>query len=244
MDRRKFFAFLGAGAASIFAPKSFASTTHESPVSRENVSRSMGTPAPILSDYGEIYEYPKPGYDYVIGIDVGELSVPSAISVFRIGDKDEPMVQVAEFVGPGYGSGKGNVLKAAIAAGKKYGEYLPDGPLFSIEQITSCGDLLQHQLKFEGFKRFYKSVEYRPGYPSKPKEGWYSKAWSRPMMIDRFINAYRKKDAIVNSSALRENIEFAKCDGKVLTTLNRDGYGRFHAAAIAVNSAPTIDGNG
>lgn len=237
MDRRKFFAFFAAGAASIFAPKSFASTTQKSPVSWKAISRSMGKPW-----QSDIYEHAKPGYDYVIGIDVGEYfskpSVPSAISAWCIGNKDEPMVQVAEIVGPGFGDGNDTILETAIAVGEKYGKYLPDGPLFSVEQICSSGDLLHHQLKMKGFSRFHKAVQYRPGLSKKPKEGWYSTAWSRPIMIDRFMEAYRNKSIIVNSGELRENIEFAKFDGKSLTTLSSKGYRMFHAAAIAVNSAP------
>lgn len=173
----------------------------------------------------------EPGYDYAIGICVGDFTVPTVLSVWRKGKEETPLVQVLEY---GFMDqyGEDHALSTSLGLGKKFGKYIPDGPLFIIEQITCPGDLLLHQLKFEGFHRFNKT-KISPN--DKPKEGWYTNAWSRTATVERFLTAYKEKKIVVNSGLLRNDITGAEWDGKKLL-LPSGNDNRFMAAAIAVNS--------
>jgi hypothetical protein len=173
------------------------------------------------------------GYDYVIGIHTGIGAELSVISVLRVGKDDEPVVQVAELVWPG----DEKVLIDAKIVGREYGKYLPDGPLFSIEQVRAPGDILQHQLKFAGFRRFYKTIRYRTDIKKpKPKEGWYSISWSRPLMTERFITAQKEGHVVVKSPLLTRDIVGARLMGKSLMLASGGNDHRFMASAIAYSS--------
>jgi len=219
INRRKFLQFLGLSPLIAALPKMFALPAPKSPVN-------------IYDKTGKIGWFVKAekGYDYVIGVDQGGLSDPSAISIWRKGTDDEPLVQVAEYscVDP-------NLFAVCEKFGEIYSQYLPDGPLFSIEQLRSPGDLLQHRLKLAGFRRHHKAKSYLPDV--KPKEGWYSNAWSRPMMIEGILFAYREKRITVKSKLLVRDIVVARMDGKKLILPDENDDHRFMAAAIAVNSS-------
>lgn len=180
--------------------------------------------------------YAVPGYDYVIGVNLGNLVDTSIISVWRKGTKDEPIFQVGEYEIKGDGFEQ-KVFNICTFLAKKYGEYLPDGPMFSIEQTSSPGDMLLHQLKLAGFIRHCKMASYRSDV--KPEEGWHTTAWSKSITIDRFLTAYKENKITENSELLRKCIVGAKWDGKKLLLPNGE-YNRFMAAAIAVNSAYSI----
>ena len=178
----------------------------------------------------------EPGYDYVIGIYAGGgLNEPAFVSVWRKGQDGTPLVQAVEYEYRGPASANGWLLNDCVALGKKFGKYLPNGPLFSIEQIVSSGgDLLLYQLKYEGFLRHHKTKAYRRP-KGEPKEGWYSTSWSKPIAIERFLTAYKEKNIVANSGLLRKDIAGAEWDGKKLL-LPSGNDNRFMAAAIAVNS--------
>jgi hypothetical protein len=176
------------------------------------------------------------GYDYVIGVYLGDLVDSSIVSVWRKGTKDEPLVQAAEYEITGDGFEQ-KVFNICTFLAKKYGKHLPDGPMFSIEQVTAPGDTLLHQLKLAGFIRHCKMASSRSD--GKPKEGWHTTAWSRPIMVERFLTAYKENQLIANSALLSKCIVGAELDGKKLLIPNGD-YNRFMAAAIAVNSVYSI----
>lgn len=236
MNRRKFFKFLGIGAATAVAPNMLAEIKSETypECNGGNITLKMlqdayakakiNPPNKLLVclDGIKIYEEPKHGYDYSIGVDVGNgLNTSSCISVMRKGLVNEPDVQAAEFVS---GTHTPSSLVPVIAAiAEKYGVGCTDprGPLLVIEQVSSSGDVTQHQLKLMGFTRFYEFVQYRKNRPLATKSGWYSNVRSRPILMARFNDAVSSGKYQPKSSSLTGNTEEVR------------GNPRFMAAALS-----------
>ena len=192
MNRRTFFKFLGIGAATAaVAPNIFAEITP-----KEYSPIAIGK---LEIDGLTIYEEPREGYDYSIGVETGHgLGVdPSVISVMRVGKIDEPCVQVAEYVSHEQSPVELVPIVAQIA--RYYGEECidPRGPLLVIEQVSAPGDTTQHQLKRMGFTRFYQSRK-----EFLEKSGWYTTKFSYPMTMERFIESVRNEWYKINSIAL------------------------------------------
>lgn len=235
MNRRKFFKFLGIGAATAaVAPKALAEFKSETyPESnggditlkmlQDTFAHTIRPSTMLVSLDGlTVYEEPKRGYDYSIGVDVGNgLNTSSCISVMRKGRGDEPDVQAAEFVS---GTHTPSSLVPVIAAiAEKYGNACidPRGPLLVIEQVASAGDTTQHQLKILAFTRFYEFVQYRENRLPALKDGWYSNKRSRPMLVARFSEAVSNGWYQPRSSSLTGNTEEVR------------GIPRFMAAALS-----------
>jgi hypothetical protein len=186
MNRRSFFKFLGIGAATAaVAPKMLA----DKPKYTIGIDTAIGNDRTVV-DWDRknltVFEEPRGKADYSIGVVVGNglrnSTYPSVVSVMRKGNGDEPDVQVAEYVSyeipPSY-------LAYVIAdMARRYVEVCTDprGPMLVIEQVESFGDLVQHQLKQMGFKRFFttKTAMW------KEKEGWYCTRLSKPIITSRF----------------------------------------------------------
>lgn len=226
IDRRKFLKYIGLAPAVVGVSKILAQSVSK-PIILSYVPNTIGW-----------YEHAKPGYDYVIGVYAGDHINQSIVSVWRMGTINEPIVQAAEYPVK-YDGLYEDLLNVCIFLSTKYGEYLPNGPLFSIEQVTAHGDTLQHLLKLKGYRRFYRMA--RNGCAEKQIDGWYSNSWSRPLMIDRILTGYREDWITVKSPLLRRDIDgvtFTPIAGKKrLSIPNAYGDHRFMAAAIAVSSA-------
>jgi len=144
-----------------------------------------------------VYEEPKPGCDYSCGIDTAdglgkEDEDHTCVSMTRNRYGDEFDYQVAELTSNRINSAQIVGFAACMAAW--YGERTRDsrGVKFCVEQISRPGDTCQHQLKLMGFHwhhtpRRYDSKKIKDD--SGKKQGWYSSAWSVPILMTRFTEA-------------------------------------------------------
>jgi hypothetical protein len=215
MNRRSFFKFLGIGAATaVVAPKLLAE--HSTPSKLLEITKSQAT---LISKQIErkvenqiegltIYEQPREGYDYSIGVETGDgrWENPSVVSVMRVGNGDEPCVQVAEYAS----INQGVRLASDIAyLANMYGEKCKNsrGPLIVIEQVQAPGDTVQALLKIMGFTRFFKSVNGM----GIERSGFYTTRFSGPIMMDRFTAAvengwYKPNSGCIYSGMLMKNL--------------------------------------
>ena len=178
MNRRSFFKFLGIGAATAaVAPKVVALMSNE-----EDFFTS-------LDGKLSVFEKARKGYDYSIGVETGNgVGTPSVFSVMRIGNENEPCVQVAEYMSH-------DEIQMDFAENIRKVSYLYQavckdlrGPMLVIEQISVPGDTVQAQLKIMGLTRFYKAVNSK----GIKRDGWYSTKFSGPIMMDRFKAAVKE----------------------------------------------------
>jgi hypothetical protein len=151
-----------------------------------------------------IFEEPNqaPGHegepqDYSIGIDTADGlghddEDRSVFSIARSVQGENCDVQVCEFSSNRVNPPQMVGFAACLAA--FYGENTKDprGCKFAIEQRERPGDDCQLQLKLMGFTFHHidtrydsKNVKENKG----TKEGWYSNAWSVPLLMNRFIDA-------------------------------------------------------
>jgi len=162
-----------------------------------------------------VWESPKQGRDYSIGIDTADgLNKPdedrTVINVTQSATGNHPDVQCAELA-----SLRINPPQAvgfAAALGAWYGQKCrdPRGAKFCIEQRERPGDDCQLQLKMMGFLFQHvmirydgKKVKENEGF----KEGFYSGAWSVPFLMNRFIDAVRNGWYRANSKWLIQEME-------------------------------------
>jgi hypothetical protein len=151
-----------------------------------------------------VYEEPNqaPGMegqaqDYSIGIDTAdglgkEDEERTCICVTRNMKDREFDVQVAEITSTRINPAQAVGFAACIAAW--YGRNTKDqrGVKFCIEQRERPGDDCQFQLKMMGFTNHHKMISYdRKDVKenNSQMEGWYSSAWSVPMLMGRFVEA-------------------------------------------------------
>jgi hypothetical protein len=144
-----------------------------------------------------VFEWPKNGCYYACGLDTAdglgkEDEERTCLSITKNRFQGDCDVQVAELTSNRINSAQ--VVAFAACMGALYGPSCPNsrGMKFCIEQIQGPGDTCQHQLKMMGFfnhhrPRRYDSKKIRDD--SSKKEGWYSNAWSVPMLMTRFVEA-------------------------------------------------------
>lgn len=147
-----------------------------------------------------IYEEPREGQDYSIGIDtadgLGKEDEDRSVCNVTLSAKGEnPDIQAAEFVSNRVNPPQMVGFAACLAAW--YGPFCREarGVKFIIEQRERPGDDCQLQLKLMGFTYHhimdrYDSKVIREG--SGYKQGFYTNTWSRPMLLNRFV------DSIIN----------------------------------------------
>lgn len=171
-----------------------------------------------------IYEEPILGYDYGIGVDTGtgvELD-RSCICVTRKGmDDDEPDVQVAEFTDDTIGQTDLWAWIAAITA--LYSRhYDPQAlanarhPKLCIELRRKIGDMsfnqLYHSMNFKRHNWFVPldKTTYKPkaGNPGRP--GFFTNAWSRPLLLGFFTSSIENGWFEVKSRFLQDEIKNAE----------------------------------
>lgn len=189
-------------------------------------------PIDMRPDYPEdadgvlcIYEQPKPGINYALGVDTGGGmgQDSTAISVWAIGDGKFPDTQVAEFASSAVSHVEAFAFILCIAA--HYGRYMYDDyfrglvkwrePYVSIEQLASSGDTGQHQMHLLGYTNFHKMPRY-DNTPQKirrmkrsqgAKTGWFTNAWSRPMLLGTFKHWVSNGWAKINSPWLIDEMK-------------------------------------
>ncbi len=167
-----------------------------------------------------IFEEPKPGYDYGIGMDTGtgvEMD-RSAIIVTRKGmDDDEPDVQVAEFVDDTLGNTELWAWAAAITA--LYARYIEEHlrhPKLCIELRRKSGDLgfnqLYHGMNFKRHNNFVLLDQrtFRPQNNRAGRPGFWTNAWSRPLLLGFFTASLENGWYEVKSRFLQDEIKTAE----------------------------------
>lgn len=163
-----------------------------------------------------IFHEPRPGVDYAIGIDTstGKGQDSTVISVFTIGQKGSPDVQCAEFASNYVSHIEAYAFAMAVAS--YYGQFMPPDsvkrePLMVIEQVAAVGDVAQHQLKVSfGYRRFppFVRLDSKKVMTKKAtKEGWFSYSWSRPILIDGFVNLAQNYWIEINSPWLIDEMK-------------------------------------
>jgi len=166
-----------------------------------------------------VYEPPKPGRDYSIGIDTadGLNKVDEdrmVINVTLSAKGNNPDIQVAELtslrINPAQAVGFAACLGAWYGARTRD----PRGAKFCIEQRERPGDDCQHQLKMMGFLYHHEMIRYDDKRVKEAnastKQGWYTNTWSRPFIMNRFVDAVNNGWYKANSKWLileLENLE-------------------------------------
>jgi hypothetical protein len=164
-----------------------------------------------------IFEEPLPGYDYSLGFDTGTgvQRDRSALCVTRHGNDFEPDVQVAEFADDTVGNTEIYAWGAALCA--LYSTYMEDWPhpKLVIELRRKFGDMSYHQLRLMGFHRHHdfvpidrKTFKPVPGKHGRP--GWWTNAWSRPLLLGFFTSALENGWYEVRSKYLKQEIAQAE----------------------------------
>lgn len=158
-----------------------------------------------------VFHPPEPGYDYSIGVDTsnGLSQDATCIAVCRRGrTPQEQDVQAAEFRSNLVSHVEAYAWAMAIAA--YYARYMEHGvtnyrePYVAVEQIMAVGDTCQLQMRKMGYSRFHKMIRYdsTPKQMRKQKSnkvGWFTNAWSRPMLTDGFVTLVKNGWYKVNS---------------------------------------------
>ncbi len=160
-----------------------------------------------------VFEEPQPGAEYCIAVDTaGGLNKPNEdranLSVQKHGGGKEPDVQVASFTSLRVNSPQMARIAAAVAV--LYGtdgrgnitSSNPLGVKFIIEQTRKPGDECQSQLKIMGFLdhhimlRIDKKGVVTPD--SGHSEGWFTRAYSRSYLLDRWVDAVNTGWMVLN----------------------------------------------
>jgi hypothetical protein len=159
-----------------------------------------------------VWHPPEPGYDYSIGIDTsnGLQQDSTVIAVSRRGrsaqEKDE---QAAEFRSNTVSHVDAYAFAMAVAA--YYARYMEQTtpyrePYVSVEQILAVGDTCQLQMSKMGYARFHRMTRYDSDLKKirrskvAGKRGWFTGAWSRPILTDGFVVLVRNGWYVVNSA--------------------------------------------
>lgn len=164
-----------------------------------------------------IFEEPSsaPGHegdkqDYSIGIDTAdglgqEDEERSALEITRNMGGELPDIQVAELCSNRINAPQMVGFAACLAAWYGQNTKDPRGCKFAIEQRMRAGDDCQLQLKLMGFTFHHIDTRYdnKELKESKgTKQGWYSNAWSVPLLVNRFVDAITNGWYLANSPFL------------------------------------------
>lgn len=162
-----------------------------------------------------VWEEPKAGRDYSIGIDTADgLNIVdedrTVINVTQSAHGNFPDIQVAELCSLRINPPQAVGFAAAMGAwyGKKTRD--PRGVKFCIEQRERPGDDCQHQLKMMGFLYHHKMIRYddkKVKENNSNKDGWYSGVWSVPFLMNRFVDAVENGWYKANSKWLIRELE-------------------------------------
>lgn len=144
-----------------------------------------------------VFEEPKMGRDYSAGIDTAdglgkEDEDRSVCNITYSAKGNYPDIQVAEFVSNRLNPPQ--LVGFVAALGAWYGPMCrdPRGVKFCIEQRMRPGDDCQLQLKLMGFSWHHLMTRYDSKNVKESKgqkEGWYTSEWSRPFILNRFVDA-------------------------------------------------------
>ena len=170
---------------------------------------------PSLLHTFQVWEYPKWGARYVLGVDPSEgLGQDRAvIDVLRLPTMDEPAEQVAQFI-----SNRTNQRDTAFIAdaiGRLYRDRTSGlEALMAVE--TNKGDAVQELLDLHlGYRHFYQreySDAFDPSTRLQNKKGWYTDRKNRPVMLQYLLDAVTTYDPLTGLPDLRVNSPFTLKD--------------------------------
>lgn len=148
-----------------------------------------------LDFYLQICEHPKPGYTYVIGIDVGSGIGQNRTVYFvnKVGKGDEPDKPVALLC-------TANMLSPetpgfANCLGAYYGQFMPEREAKIAPEVQiSVGDFISDQLAAVGYVNLYYmdrfDIRRPPGWKPQ-RRGWVTTGWSRQYMMENLEHAVK-----------------------------------------------------
>ena len=158
-----------------------------------------------------VWHPPEPGYDYSVGIDTGNglEQDNTVIAVSRRGrTTQEQDVQAAEFRSNTVSHVEAYAWAMAICA--YYARFMEGSTVFrepyvAVEQLMAVGDTCQLQMSKMGYARFHRMTRYdndlKKIRQSKThgKRGWFTGAWSRPILTRGFVSLVQNGWYKVNS---------------------------------------------
>lgn len=162
-----------------------------------------------------VFHPPRPGVRYSMGIDtsggVGEDS--TVISVWGLGNGQQPDFQAAEFASPFVSHVEAYAFGAVI--GTYYAQHMSREttrwpmPYVAVEQVEAVGDTCQLQMIRMGYPLscFHRMSRYdqKPSSIAKSKRskvgklGWFTFSWSRPILTGNFVHCAQNGWAEINS---------------------------------------------
>ncbi len=152
-----------------------------------------------------MWEMPERGQLYVMGVDaswgLGGENDNASIEVIRVGTKERPDEQVAEFYGDVTPSHLANIANTVGWIYEDKVEGLP--AMASVEaQPGTPGGITQEDLIKKGYPYFYnwKRMGRRPGEGETQILGWYTTHQSRPALTQAGVDAIKSRDLYVNST--------------------------------------------
>ena len=147
-----------------------------------------------------IFEYPQPGYSYVMGGDAAygiEGKDSAALYINRVGDIHSPDVQVAEF------SGICQPDELAVVAwilGHIFTDKYNELPALAAIEINGPGLVTQTQLLKWNYPNMYRwRVESKVGGGITNSYGWHTTPGTRPLLTKKGVEAIKRKDMIPSS---------------------------------------------
>lgn len=168
-----------------------------------------------LLDVFQVWEPPRMGARYILGVDVsdGLGKDRSVVDVLRVGTIDRPEEQVAQFISDTI---KPRELAFVIDAVGHY--YCDDDGLEALAAIEvnnhglSTQDTLQLHLGYGHFYRweFLDSMDPKARFTS--KIGWYTTPRTRPMLLDHLYEALTTFDPVTGAPDLQIHSQWTLTD--------------------------------
>lgn len=200
-----------------------------------------------------VWELPEEGSEYGVGVDTSEGvgQDRSVIQVIRKATLDgRPPAQVAEFASPRLNSL--DLFPFVFTVGQFYSTRRRDGGLARPRMVIECrwnGENVQVELQKHGWPNFHKWTRYHKTKYNLAQErnlGWYSNAWSRPMMMDYFIKALRDQMFMAPSPFLVAELSTLEIDeaGQTIKALHGRHDDRVMACGIVYFSLHILETGG
>jgi hypothetical protein len=161
-----------------------------------------------LFDILQIWQHPRKGHRYVLGVDVGDGlgRDRSVCDVMRLATIEEPEEQVAQFVSDSLAPRGFAYVVEAIGWLYKWDQ---DLPAMAAIECNNHGMSVQDTLQLHlGYPHFYQWEVLDQADPSKrftSRMGWVTTPKTRPILLDQFYSAVTTIDPITGFSDCRIN---------------------------------------
>lgn len=187
-----------------------------------------------------LWEMPEDTEEYGIGVDTSEGigQDRTVMEVLRKGTYHRNDSQVAEFATPRMNSI--DIFPYAFVIGCFFSTLTGDGGVRRPRFVIECrwnGENVQLELQKRGWPNFHRWTRYHKTKYDLSKErniGWYSNAWSRPMMMDYFIKAIRDGYLECPSPYLVDELRHLESDDASQDARAAYGYHDDRAMALGI----------